>query len=221
MAIQKEWKIQKSDRKCSACRNGFQVGQKYFSAIYPLAGGGMFRRDFCLSCWPRFRDGAVPPLDAPDGDLQPLVTSGEYLFYWKTFVPEPASREKPFRFDPHVALAVFQNLSDTRGDPEKERLRFIVALSLVRHKLLKLRNIERRDVGSVMVLAARAGDLYEVKDPGVSEQEMLSLMGKIGQLLEIQLDGGDADAGPDNEGGRPADVLTSDDVPDGSGADGV
>ena len=144
MALQKEWNIERSTRKCADCKTEFQVGQKYFSAIYPMAGGGFLRRDFCLACWPRYRDGDVPPLPVAEGEQQPVVPADGYLSYWKTGVPEPRVPEKHLRFDPHVAFAVFRQIADASGDEEKERLRFIIALSLVRHKVLRLKTIVRR-----------------------------------------------------------------------------
>jgi hypothetical protein len=191
LAIRKDWKIERSTRRCCACKTGFEIKQKYYSAIYPLAGAGMLRRDFCLSCWPKYREGDVPPLEIPQEGQAPVVTSGPYMSYWKTSVPEPKQKEKRLEFNPQVAFAVFQQSTDGETSPDKERLRFILALSLVRHKVLKLRTIERREKESWMILTDKAKTRYEVRDPGISEQEMLSLMQNIGKLLEMPLDGGE------------------------------
>jgi len=152
----------------------------------------MLRRDFCLSCWPKYRDGEVPPLEVPKDGSAPVVTSGPFISYWKTSVPEPKPKEKRLEFNPQIAFAVFQQSSDGETSPDRERLRFILALSLVRHKILKLRTIERRGKESWMILADKAKTQYEVRDPGISEQEMLSLMQSIGELLEMSLNGGAA-----------------------------
>ena len=185
MALRREWKIDRPTRKCSACKAGFSIGQKYFSAIYPLGGGGMIRREFCPSCWPRFRDGDVPPLDAPPDDAQPMVLAGAYISFWKSAVPEPPPKNRPLRFNPQVALTVFRQAADGDDSPEKQRLRFILALSLVRHKVLKLKNIERSSDGGFMVLSDRSGTESRVCDIGLGEQEILALMDSIAELLDM------------------------------------
>ena len=99
------------------------------------------RLDFCASCWEQgHRPENLPPevlgLPAPE----PAYPAGpafklEMFSFWKTTVPEPQQKKK-LLVDDSVLVDVFQRM-EAKTDPQEIRFRFVLALILMRKRLLK------------------------------------------------------------------------------------
>ncbi|MCL2640002.1 MAG: hypothetical protein FWD53_04075 [Phycisphaerales bacterium] len=84
------------------------------------------RIDFCEKCW-------------ADGK-RPVEGEGEMFSFWKTIVPEPQQKKK-LLVDDNVLADVFQRMED-KTEPQEIRFRFVLALILMRKRLLKYEGME-------------------------------------------------------------------------------
>lgn len=214
--MKQKWDVERSHKQCAACKLEFAEGAPFFSALYPVKGGGFARRDFCPSCWPQFKDVPPPPPESAEGedDAAPPPLE-EMLSFWKTRIRPAQKKDTGPRFDPHVALSVFTQVQQRQEKtPDEIRLVFILALSLARRRMLKISGMQRGAGRSFLHLSARGGKEFRIEDPGLSEQDMLDLLGKIGELLEMNLDGDAGGENPDGaqeESGGAQEELTDDD----------
>lgn len=85
------------------------------------------RVDYCESCWAAGK--------RPEAPL-------EMFSFWKTTVPEPTAKKKLF-VDDSVLIDLFQRL-DGRDTAEDTRLRFVLALILMRKRLLRYEGMVER-----------------------------------------------------------------------------
>jgi hypothetical protein len=163
--LQKEWEIEKSLNKCDSCGKEFAEKEEYFSEIYE-AEGGFARKDFCPSCW-----------QGP---------SEKRFSFWKTRLPE--KEEKPKKFiDMNVIFDFFERLADAH-EKDKENFRYILALVLMRKRKLKFEGTKREETGEFMILReAGTKHTYNVKNPGLTEEEVGGLTEKIGEILNMDL----------------------------------
>lgn len=209
--MKQKWKVERSQKRCCACKIEFIEGTDFFSALYPVTGGGFMRRDFCLSCWPGYRDGDVPPLDRTDDENQAgLMPAGDYISFWKTRVCPPEKKKPRPRFDPRIALTVFtQVLEREQKGPDEVQLLFILGLSLVRRKILRMKGLSRSDGRSWMHLAKKSGRKeYIIEDPGLSEEDILSLLDRVGELLQMNIEGREDTECPSDNGESAGDTET-------------
>lgn len=156
-----EWDIEKSRRVCAACETTFEEGCEFFGALYDR-DEGYERRDFCLDCWP------------PDE---------EPFSYWRTRIPRKDEPKHP-PIDYQRLLEMFLRLEDSESE-KRRRFRYILALMLMRKKLLKLEGFGRRGEVAVMrVKPTGEEDIVEIPEPELTEEEMLHLQDELIVLLE-------------------------------------
>ncbi|HMD54793.1 MAG TPA: hypothetical protein VKJ65_09615, partial [Phycisphaerae bacterium] len=134
------WDVGRAAGQCSACSASLTPGAVCWAALVEMpkpAGDPAAantkdkppspwqRLDFCQACW---TSGKRP---APPADM---------FSYWKTVVPEPEKKRRIF-VDDSVLMDLFNRLAD-RTDMTDVRFRFVLALLLMRKKLLKYEGIE-------------------------------------------------------------------------------
>src|ERR1035437_7323886 len=90
----------------------------------PAAVSPFIRVDYCEKCW---AEGKRP-------------TQGTMFSFWKTTVPEPQQKKK-LLVDDAVLVDVFQRM-ESRNEPQEIRFRFVLALILMRKRLLKYEGME-------------------------------------------------------------------------------
>jgi hypothetical protein len=103
------------------------------------------RLDFCLECWQQGRRPenlprealGLPPLPEGTTESGPKV---EMFSFWKTVVPEPQQKKK-LLVDDSVLVDVFQRM-ESKTEPQEVRFRFVLALILMRKRLLKYEGTE-------------------------------------------------------------------------------
>ena len=134
------WSVGKVSPRCAACQSALAPGDACWAALveWPRENlakntlsnsqdspasrpaAGWQRLDFCPSCWSTGRRPAAPT---------------QMFSWWKTVVPDPGRRRKTF-VDDSVLLELFNRLAERR-DLENIRFRFVLALLLMRKRLLK------------------------------------------------------------------------------------
>ena len=136
-------------------------GEWYFSALVPQ-GDGVRRHDYCLEAWKE------PPADC--------------LGWWKAQIPDRAATKKHWAPN-DVMLHFFDELAEVPG---KEDMRYVLALLLVRRRVMRMEE-ERRghDGDEVMVLyCPRRDATYEIPAVMPSPERVERIQAELAQLLE-------------------------------------
>jgi len=160
-----EWSVQSPAKSCVSCGKEFAEREDYWSALLEDSTG-FVRMDYCGACW--------------------QASKAEPFSFWRT--RSAAKPAPPKRFvDDQVLLDFFQRLSEST-DAARERLFFIMAVLLLRKRLLKEKSRRRDERGSVWVLEApRLGKEFLVRDESLSDTEILDILSQIGQVLNLEL----------------------------------
>ncbi len=97
------------------------------------------RVDFCLACW-----GAGTRPEELSAEAREEIAPGspglEMFSFWKTTVPLPQQKKK-LLVDDAVLMDVFQRM-EGKSQPQEIRFRFVLALILMRKRLLKYEGME-------------------------------------------------------------------------------
>ncbi len=157
-----EWKINKSSQGCIICSKGFCGEEEYYSALYD-ENNIFTRKDFCSSCWNKDKD------------------SGFFSF-WKTKVPK---KDKPVQkfVNTEILLDMFMRL-EGNVETHQKNLRFVLALYLIRKKILKLKSLARQDGEEfIIVYCSKIDREFHVCNPNLQEEEIEVITSEMGQLL--------------------------------------
>jgi hypothetical protein len=160
-----DWEIGSATLACATCGKPFAEEQGIFSALYDESQT-FVRRDYCTDCWPQ-------------QDRPPVFS------YWETRIPK---RDAPVRrfVDDDVVMDFFQRLEGSQ-EPAKLSFRYVLALLLMRRKVLKLKEFRRTATDATLVLHDKLRDCdYEVVDPNLTEEQIRQVTGEIHQVLNVK-----------------------------------
>lgn len=209
-ATRSGYTLPSTTRSCAATGREIATGETYVAALVQegsAAGGGgatggqeEFRRiDFSLDAW----TAGARPVDAR-GRRLPLLGS------WRSVMPAPGASRRML-IDDEALLDLFEqsaesppdNTPDSPGEPAADPrvFRFMLALILIRKRLLVCEKTDRRGVMLVRPRgspkSSEGGVLTEVEDPGLDE----SSVARVVTQLSAVLDGADTGS---NTSGTPA-----------------
>ena len=104
----------------------------------------------------------------------------------------------PKRFvDDDVLIEFFERLSETEG-PSRKRLQFIMAVLLLRKRLLRESKRTKRDGQSFWTVEVRrTGKCHDVVDERLSPDEIADVLSEIALVLNVDLEN------PDEEDKEP------------------
>lgn len=160
-----EWKIEKRRPACTQCGRTFQSGEEHYSGI--LQQENRFeRQDFCLACWkPR----------------------PELFSFWKTRRP----RLRQQRIEDLAALTEFfkKLLPVPPDDPTRQKIAYLTALLLARKR--RLRIVGSAGPGRIRVEKSWDGEVVEIPDPPISDEEIESLRRQMEEIFEMEIGRGD------------------------------
>jgi hypothetical protein len=108
-----DFEVQRCTRCCAATERPLEPGDECYSVL-EIAGADVIRKDYCPEAWK----------GAPDAAFG----------WWKSRVPEPTA--KKIKLAPNdVLLELFDQLADKS---EQQDLRYVLALLLVRRRVLRV-----------------------------------------------------------------------------------
>jgi hypothetical protein len=108
-----DFEVQRCTRRCAATDRALDPGDECYSVL-EVQGADVIRKDFCADVWK----------GAPETALG----------WWKSRVPEPTA--KKIKLAPNdVLLELFENLA---AADEQQDLRYVLALLLVRRRVLRI-----------------------------------------------------------------------------------
>ncbi len=156
-----QWEVARCTSVCSATGRELAENEPIFAVLYDE--GDTFRReDFSVDGWPG------PPADC-------------YCFF-KTAVP---AREKKKRLllDDEVLVSFFTRLADETLD-ERIRFRFVLALILMRKRILKYEQTTKVDGNEVWHMRlVREQSIHKVVNPQLDDTQIDSVSRQLGAIL--------------------------------------
>ena len=172
----KEYNITKTTGRCTACEKEMAPGEEFVATVRdaPAEADEQFlRRDVCLACW------AAAGADAKDGP--------DVLGTWRGRVPAPKEKKKTF-VDDELLMSFFERL-DGAEEPARQAFRFVLALILMRKRLLVYdRSDPRPDGCEAWAMHFRGdGGACEVVDPHLDEEQIAEVSRQLGEILEGEL----------------------------------
>jgi hypothetical protein len=164
------YEIARSTGACAATGRELQAGEPYIAALVQTHGEEAFQRlDFSLESW---EQGARPH--------PPLHLVG---FWRATYQPGETTRQP--LIDNDSLLDLFEQLEGAE-DPPRLSFRYILALLLIRKKLLRFEGTRRDDGQTTMVLQRTGqadGQPYEVVDPGMDDAQIAAAVEQLGAVM--------------------------------------
>jgi hypothetical protein len=160
-----EWTINKPLGQCHGTGVKIEPGQEYFGALVKTEEG-LQRRDFCADYWES---------EKPD-----------VFCYWKTKLPHPDQRKQLF-VDDQMLMAFFERL-EKETDPEKVNFRFVLALVLMRKRMLKYEDTvidDGREIWRLRIVGDK--QVAQVVNPHLDEEQVEQLSSQIGEILQTDL----------------------------------
>ena len=160
-----EWEINKPLGQCSGTEKTIEYGEEYFAALIETEEG-LQRRDFCADYW----ESRKP----------------EVFCYWKTRLPEPGQKKQLF-VDDQMLMVFFERL-EKETDQEKINFRFVLALILMRKRILKYdetKTVDDQELWRLRIVGEK--QIVEVINPHLDEEQIEQLSSQIGEILHTDL----------------------------------
>jgi len=166
MALHTDWDIRKGDKHCERCQKEFREEEEYFAGLYD-ENRQFVRRDFCLTCWE-------------------AVEKPSLYSFWRTRVPKKEEKAK-LLVDDDIILNFFFRLENEQ-DQLKKNFRYVLALLLMRKKILKFKDVRRGEGGEALVLRQpKEGREFVVYNPQLTEEQIQKVTEEVGQILNVQV----------------------------------
>lgn len=171
--------IGRTTGRCASTGKELRPGDRRVTALVEreasdAAPEGFERLDYSEEAW--------------DAGARPARAFG----FWRGVVPDSDSRPRPF-IDDEELLALFEQLGeseDALADAKKQAFRFVLALLLIRKRLLRHEGGRRNSGRSCMLVRSRgpagwdpASPLIEVVDPDMDEAAIAGATEMLGQTL--------------------------------------
>jgi hypothetical protein len=166
----KEYEISRASGQCLLCQRFLEPGQEFMATVREV-DEGFCREDYCLPCWESRQDG----------------DAGERFGVWRARVPQPQEKRKLLVDDPLI-INFFERLDGAEA-PVKIAYRFVLALVLMRKKLLVYDGMKRTDDGREIWRMRFKGtqDTHEVVDPHMDEDRIAEVSGQLGDIMQGDL----------------------------------
>lgn len=155
-----EYEFQRCTRRCEATGREFAPGELFYSALVEEPTG-LVRKDFAAQAWQGPPEGSVG--------------------WWKSQMPSPNDRR--MHWAPNdVMLHFFEQLAE---QPDKQDMRYVLALLLVRRRVLREEESEIDEQGhEVLVLYCPRSDVtYHVPTVIPDESRIQAIQEELAKLL--------------------------------------
>ena len=155
-----DFDIQRCTRRCAATDRELQPGEVFYSALV-AEGSDVVRRDFTESAWQGQPDSAIG--------------------WWKSRMPDAVPQR--LHFAPNdVLLHYFEQLAE---DVEKRDVRYILALLLVRRRIMRLEDTEQAEGESehLVLFCPRNDSEYRVQVVDPVPERVQQIQNELATLL--------------------------------------
>ena len=160
-----QWQVQRGSGICAGSGKELVPGEEYYAALIDRETE-FERRDYSCEYWDEHR---------------PAVFS-----YWKTRMPEPNQKKKMF-VDDGVLINFFERLAEEQ-EQLKINFRFVLALILMRKRLLKYEDSRREDTAEVWKMRfVRETKVHEVVNPQLDDEQIEQVSQELSAILQGEL----------------------------------
>ena len=173
----KEYNITRTGGRCCACGRRMQPGEEFVATVREADGAAeeeLLREDFCTACWEAAGD---------EARSAPAV-----LGTWRSRVPATKEKKRRAFVDDDLLIGFFQRIEGAR-EPARVQLRFVLALVLMRKKLLVYDRCDRgpdgRDVWTMHLKGEKK--TCKVIDANMDEDKIAEASRQLGEILEGEL----------------------------------
>jgi hypothetical protein len=162
-----DWEIHKPQGVCAGSGKTIEPTEEYIASLIET-NEGMQRKDYSVEFW--------------------NANKPEVYCYWKSIMPKPDQKKKLF-IDDNMLMSFFERLA-TETDEEKLNFRFVLALILMRKRLLKYESSKNDNGKETWVLKVSGKDQIEqVVNPHLTEDKIEQLSEQLGQILQVEFNG--------------------------------
>lgn len=156
-----DYEIQRCSRRCAATDRELKNGEVCYSVL-AVEGGQVVRRDYSAAAWQRPPEGAIG--------------------WWKSNVVDP-NAGRPHWAPNDVMLSYFERLME---DPSAEDARYVLALLLVRRRVLRVEGHEKDAAArETLVLHCSRNDCeYRVTELLPSPERAAAIQERLAELLQ-------------------------------------
>ena len=173
--MSKEYNISKASGQCVACGKTMPPLEE-FMAVLRETDEAFVREDYCLPCW----------------QAAPREGAKELVGVWRAHVPPPAEKKRMF-VDDEMLVNLFHRLEEAT-EPAKVNFRFVLALVLMRKKMLVYDKMEKaagENGDSVelwqMHFRGQSDQTHRVVNPHLDEEKIAEVSGHLGEILQGEL----------------------------------
>lgn len=129
---------------------------------------------------------------------------GPVYSFWRWKRSDQGERNVNRKLDLGFLSEFFKRL-DRETDEHSARVRWIVALLLLRKRVLEIADRKARNGPEELLLRFRGGeDVYRVVDPGLDGESVAAIESDLGRIFNLDPGSGQPSAPPAAEGGGPA-----------------
>lgn len=161
-----QWKVQRTSCRCSGTEKELNPGEEFYAAL--IEGEEGFERvDYCCEYWQANK---------------PAV-----YCYWRSKVPVKDEKEK-LLVDDDVLVNVFHRL-DGENDTKKINFRFVLALILMRKRILKYESsdiIDNQEIWKMKMV--KNPNLIDVVNPHLDDEKIQEVSQELSTILNGDFD---------------------------------
>ncbi len=160
-----DYEVQRCTRHCAATGRELAPGETFYSTL-SSEGADVVRRDYSAEAWQ----------GPPEG----------VLGWWKSHMPERDA--KKLHWAPNDVM--LELLESTEGQADRQDFRYVLALLLVRRRVLRLEGTERDDDGREfsVLYCPRRETTYRVVTAPPDEARVIEIQAELGKLLFAHAD---------------------------------
>jgi hypothetical protein len=168
----REYSISRIAAQCHSCGQELAPGSEFVATVREGAQE-LEREDFCTSCW------EARPKEAGNAP--------ELLAEWRSHVPQKQEKKK-LLVDDDLLVQFFKRLGDSQ-EPSRQCFRFVLALVLMRKKVLIYDRLEKLDDGrDAWSMHFRQGaEPATVIDPHMDADAIARVSQQLGEVMEGEL----------------------------------
>lgn len=168
MSPNNTWDISRPKRECHLSGCELTEGMTFYTALRE-DGESFARQDYSLEAWEE-------------------VDRSPFFSYWKSRIQSNAARKDArLVIDTEAFYAFFRDLGES-DKPHRQLFRYLVALLLVRKRVLRLDEIEKTPEGETLLLFDnRAKEEIRVFAPPATPAQLEEAETELNQIFECQI----------------------------------
>lgn len=182
-----DWELARTTGQCAVTGRAFAEGEAFYVALFETPAG-IERRDYGLESW------SGPP-------------EGSFC-HWRGHIAVRTKKPAALEIDPQMLTQLFVGLEDDPSET-KQQFRFVLALLLMRKRLLRFEQADREgglEYWQMRLVADKS--LHRVLNPRLTDEHIARLSAQLTALLSGEIEAvevleGPADPGPAPEINQP------------------